>query len=160
MNTSDRIRHSRYLQDIDTLTHIRQQQIHVNNMLSSLLEEQRHLREQYIITSERLREHIDEQLNDRSQIHIFALPSNFFENRVHVAPTQEQINNATERVIFETIRENVPYTTCPIDHVDFEPDEEIIRIRHCGHIFRHSNLMRWFRENVRCPVCRHDIREE
>ena len=28
-----------------------------------------------------------------------------------------------------------------------------------GHIFRQTNLNRWFESNPRCPLCRYDIRE-
>ena len=34
------------------------------------------------------------------------------------------------------------------------------RIRQCGHIFHRSCVQNWFSMSVRCPVCRHDIREE
>ena len=42
---------------------------------------------------------------------------------------------------------------------DFTGDDSILRIRHCGHIFREMNLRRHFRNSTRCPICRFDIRD-
>ena len=33
------------------------------------------------------------------------------------------------------------------------------RIHHCNHIFGTTAFDNWFERNVRCPVCRFDIRE-
>uniref|UniRef100_A0A6C0D3C3 RING-type domain-containing protein n=1 Tax=viral metagenome TaxID=1070528 RepID=A0A6C0D3C3_9ZZZZ len=83
--------------------------------------------------------------------------NSLFQNVV-VRPTQEQIEQATERFIFsnESIVSN---TQCPITMEEFAEGDEIMRIRHCGHAFRESSITNWFNTNVRCPVCRHDIRE-
>jgi hypothetical protein len=35
----------------------------------------------------------------------------------------------------------------------------ICRIKHCSHSFKQAAIVDWFRRNVRCPVCRFDIRE-
>ena len=37
--------------------------------------------------------------------------------------------------------------------------EQVFQIKHCGHNFRENALRNWFRTNVRCPVCRYDIRD-
>ena len=34
-----------------------------------------------------------------------------------------------------------------------------VRIRQCGHVHHRSCIMNWLSMSVRCPVCRHDIRE-
>ena len=34
------------------------------------------------------------------------------------------------------------------------------QIRQCGHLYHRSCISNWFSMSVRCPVCRHDIREE
>ena len=41
----------------------------------------------------------------------------------------------------------------------FQPDDSVMQIIRCGHIFNEDSINLWFRANVRCPVCRHDIRE-
>ena len=33
------------------------------------------------------------------------------------------------------------------------------RIRQCGHVYHRACISNWFSMSVRCPVCRHDIRE-
>jgi hypothetical protein len=66
------------------------------------------------------------------------------------------IGNATQTIAYN------PYTTtivnCPISLDDFQSDEIVTQIRHCGHIFRTQPLMNWLNRNNRCPVCRYDIR--
>lgn len=81
-----------------------------------------------------------------------------FENPVLIMPTQSQINNATEPLIYNDtlhLRNNI----CPITQQSFEHNDPLRRIRHCDHVFTESSLMRWFGRSVRCPVCRYDIRD-
>lgn len=75
---------------------------------------------------------------------------------VVVRPTQEQIDTACE---YYTYEESMAENTCPISLVPFRAGDEICRIRHCNHSFRRYYILEWFRYNVRCPVCRYDIRE-
>lgn len=76
---------------------------------------------------------------------------------VVVRPTQQQIETATERLTYSDI-ENPINLRCPITQEEFNPDDEVIQIRHCRHCFTPSSLNNWFNSNVRCPVCRYDIR--
>ena len=77
---------------------------------------------------------------------------------VIVRPTQEQIITATEIIAFdENISNN--NTNCPITLEPFIHGERICKIKHCSHLFKRSALNDWFRRNVRCPVCRYDIRD-
>lgn len=85
-------------------------------------------------------------------------PNNASFQNVVVYPTAEQINNATERLIYNG-SSNLLYNTCPISLEDFQEGEQLRRITHCGHIFNENNFNTWFSRNVRCPVCRHDIRD-
>ena len=41
----------------------------------------------------------------------------------------------------------------------FESDTEVLQILGCNHIFNPTSLQRWFQSNVRCPICRYDIRD-
>ena len=74
---------------------------------------------------------------------------------VVVRPTASHIETATERIPFD---ENMVHTSCPITQSPFQSSDRIMRIRHCGHCFMEEGLNAWFRQSVRCPVCRHDIR--
>jgi len=72
--------------------------------------------------------------------------------------TEEQITNSTETFNYHAGEHT--HTTCPISLDDFQEGERICRINHCGHMFREAAIKNWFRHNVRCPVCRYDIRTQ
>ena len=75
---------------------------------------------------------------------------------VVVSPSPEQITRATETYSYHIGEET--NTQCPITLDEFQENENVCRIRHCGHTFRENALRNWFQQNVRCPVCRYDIR--
>ena len=77
---------------------------------------------------------------------------------VIVRPTQEEILGATEIIYYaeNTTNNN---TTCPITLEPFIVGEQLYRIKHCSHLFKRTALNDWFRRNVRCPICRYDIRD-
>lgn len=77
---------------------------------------------------------------------------------VPVYPTNEQIEIATEDYIFD-VNNNNTNERCPITMDTFEEGDELCRIKPCGHLFKKDALLTWFQTNVRCPVCRYDIRE-
>ena len=78
---------------------------------------------------------------------------------VVVHPTDEQIRNATEIIQYDENNTSILNTSCPITLEAFQPGEHICRIKHCSHSFKRTAITDWFRRNVRCPVCRFDIRE-
>jgi hypothetical protein len=71
---------------------------------------------------------------------------------VIVQPTQNQINAATN-IISTTATSEI----CSICQESLA-NSEVRRIHHCRHMFHRQCIDRWFEQNVRCPVCRHDIR--
>lgn len=77
---------------------------------------------------------------------------------VRIRPSISQIRRGTELLVWNDISNNYQ-TQCPIDMEDFRNNDSILRIRHCGHIFREMNLRTHFRNNTRCPICRFDIRD-
>lgn len=80
----------------------------------------------------------------------------FFEP-VEIYPTQMQIEAATRRVRYSDII-SPKNRSCPIVMEDFNDNDMVTIIRHCGHIFNTDEINRWFTSNCRCPVCRYDIR--
>ena len=82
----------------------------------------------------------------------------FFEP-VDVYPTSAQIETATRRVRYCDIvsPKNV---SCPISLTNFNDNDMVTVIRHCGHIFNTNELNTWFRSHCNCPVCRYDIRND
>jgi hypothetical protein len=75
---------------------------------------------------------------------------------VVVRPTEVQIIRALETYMYSPTEET---HTCPITLETIQEGDEVCRIRHCGHIFKRSAIEGWFLRNVRCPVCRYDIRD-
>jgi hypothetical protein len=76
---------------------------------------------------------------------------------IEVFPTQTQIEAATRRVRYSDII-SPKNRSCPIVMEDFNDNDMVTVIRHCGHIFNTDELNRWFSSNCKCPVCRYDIR--
>jgi len=87
---------------------------------------------------------------------------NNFDNlytNVIVRPTALEIQSATRSVVFSEI-ENPLNSSCPISLEPFEDTTEVTQIIGCGHIFHTDSLNSWFHRNVRCPVCRYDVRTQ
>jgi hypothetical protein len=89
--------------------------------------------------------------------HITDFLTTFLNSTVPIRPTQEQINNASRLVRFDSIQ-SPNSTSCAISLEPFSSDDTVRQLHHCGHIFFPDQFNQWFRNNVRCPVCRHDIR--
>jgi hypothetical protein len=79
------------------------------------------------------------------------LSGNSFFDPVPVYPTSEQIRVATE------VDVGVTNTTCAICQ---DSVISATRLRHCGHCFHATCIGQWFSMSPRCPVCRHDIRND
>ena len=94
--------------------------------------------------------------NDDQNAPFSAIHPSFFDPVV-VYPTQTQIDIATRRVRYRDIvtPRNI---ACPISMVDFNDNDIVTVIRHCGHVFATDQLNIWFATNCTCPVCRFDIR--
>jgi len=81
-----------------------------------------------------------------------------FYDRIQVAPSRQQIENATRILSFSEI-ENPINNSCPVTLDRFENNSSVTQIIPCGHIFSPSGIDNWLQSNVRCPVCRYDIRD-
>ena len=89
---------------------------------------------------------------------LFTRIINNFLQPIQIYPTQSQIESATRRVRYCDISRPIN-TRCPISMEDFNDNDTVTVIRHCGHTFHTESLLNWFRTNCRCPVCRYDIRD-
>ena len=80
---------------------------------------------------------------------------------VVVAPTAQQIEQATmTRIPHFTDETNTNACAICQEPLMNEEDQQPLReITHCEHTFHQTCIDRWFTRNVRCPVCRFDIRE-
>jgi len=77
---------------------------------------------------------------------------------VIVRPSEEQIRNSTRSIIYSPNNTHINNNTCPITLEPFEEQQMLTQIMYCGHVFSQEGINRWFEGNVRCPVCRYDIR--
>jgi hypothetical protein len=80
-----------------------------------------------------------------------------FFSPVAIRPSENQIQHAVRTISYSNI-ENPLNNSCPISLENFNRNDEVSQIIHCGHIFSREPLQHWFQSNVRCPVCRYDIR--
>ena len=69
--------------------------------------------------------------------------------------TNDQIENAS--ITFRTTRPQDDICAICQDH--FAHNQNVRRLIHCNHYFHQDCIDIWFRGNVHCPTCRHDIRE-
>jgi hypothetical protein len=80
---------------------------------------------------------------------------NFLQENVVVAPSNEQIHQASSlETATETLEDN-----CAICQDSMEESQSLRRLLHCRHVFHQTCIDTWFRTNVHCPTCRHDVRE-
>jgi hypothetical protein len=89
---------------------------------------------------------------------IITRPIGNFNDPVNVVATPQQISIATTHRLYENI-ETPTNDRCPICLEVFQPNSEVTQINNCRHIFNRAELSTWFETNVRCPVCRFDIRD-
>jgi hypothetical protein len=68
----------------------------------------------------------------------------------------DQIENATQNVLYSPL---LGETRCPISLEEFNENDYVCQIKHCGHIFKRTSLMRWFERYSSCPVCRYNLHD-
>ena len=68
--------------------------------------------------------------------------------------TTAQFHEATRIIQYDASMNEI---RCPICLEDFQVGENICQINQCGHIFKETELTRWFERHSVCPVCRSDV---
>ena len=144
-----------------------------NQSLHSILEIMNNQQQTFNLLLERNNNYFNHSQNLRRyyrsrNVNNFRFPTNYsinlenlineFNNDVIVRPTNEEILRSTTRCQFCHI-ENPINNSCPISHTEFNNNTEVIMINYCKHIFLPDQILHWFQNNVRCPLCRYDIRE-
>ena len=87
---------------------------------------------------------------------------NFINNTLDTPPTldfpsYQQIETSTISIKYKDVSNN-SNDFCPITQESFSPEDNIIKILKCNHIFKRDSLLNWFNTSSRCPICRFDIR--
>ena len=77
---------------------------------------------------------------------------------VPIQPNPSQLYNAIKTIKFSEIEDPLNFF-CPISQLDFSGNDEVIQLISCKHIFTPSHILQWFERNVKCPLCRADIRD-
>lgn len=95
--------------------------------------------------------------NANARTRVDGLIRSFFDT-IPIRPTPMQITSATNVTSYSNIS-NPLNTRCPISLEQFAPTDSVTQLVRCGHIFNSIDFAQWFQYNVRCPVCRQDIRE-
>ena len=73
------------------------------------------------------------------------------------ASTQD-ISRNTSTHSWNELSETTTQFLCPITQENFQPDDSVIRIDNCGHLFGEEALTTYFLEfDHRCPICRYNI---
>lgn len=82
--------------------------------------------------------------------------SRTFLDPVPVIPTTHQIRTASTVSVVDVSHGN---DVCSICQDSISIGNRIRTLNACNHAFHISCIDTWFTHNVRCPVCRHDVRE-
>ena len=92
---------------------------------------------------------VNQEVRTTSQV-LLNIPSSFLD-AVAVTASAQQIASALQSM-------DGPQGNCAICQESIASTGS--RIRHCGHTYHGDCINNWFTMSVRCPVCRHDIREQ
>ncbi len=83
---------------------------------------------------------------------IFNLP-----DPVTISPSNEVLSNASELLTATADHSGVQCMVC-LEHL--VAGQELRKLRFCRHLFHRSCIDTWFERTIRCPICRHDIRDD
>ena len=72
--------------------------------------------------------------------------------------TPEMLSRETTEYIFNEIDEP-NNLACPISLEHFQPEQNVIMINRCKHIFNPNHLRTWFETKTTCPMCRCNLLE-
>jgi hypothetical protein len=97
----------------------------------------------------------------RNFAYLFYPPTNANRNvnrNVNAVPilTPEEIQQYTTRSTFGTLEHPIN-EQCPIRLTPFSPEDVVLKINGCGHVFFENELMQWLQRNSRCPSCRYNL---
>ena len=77
---------------------------------------------------------------------------------VNVTPDINVLTSSSSIHIYNTLE--TEFESCSICMENFSSNSIVRKLNNCGHIFHVDCVDTWFETNIRCPVCRTDLREE
>jgi hypothetical protein len=86
--------------------------------------------------------------------------SSFLDSPTRESMTNDEIDAETTHSLYEPTIDssnNPIVDTCPITMETFQAGDSVLRINHCGHIFKEGALRTWLARDGRCPVCRGSV---
>ena len=94
---------------------------------------------------------------DSPRIRTRIVPTEAFLDPVIIRPSETVIHQHTTLVQGSTLPAG---STCPVCQDIVIGTDVCRRLNPCYHVFHKVCIDQWFETNVRCPTCRHDIRQE
>ena len=76
---------------------------------------------------------------------------------VVISPSSETLAHASDILTASADHSSIQCIVC-LEHL--VAGQELRKMRFCQHIFHRSCIDTWFERTVRCPICRHDIRDD
>ena len=77
---------------------------------------------------------------------------------VDISPDINVLTSSSSIHIYNTLE--TEFESCSICMENFSSNSIVRKLNNCGHIFHVDCVDTWFETNIRCPVCRTDLREE
>jgi len=74
--------------------------------------------------------------------------------------TNDEIDAETTLSLYQPMSDasnNPIVDTCPITMETLQGGDSVLRINHCGHVFKEGALRTWLVRDGRCPVCRGSV---
>ena len=65
----------------------------------------------------------------------------------------------TELMLYNSSDNTDIDSMCTVCRLDIQNNSIVRKINGCGHVFHHSCLDNWLKNNHTCPVCRHSLRD-
>lgn len=101
--------------------------------------------------------------NDNYRNYFTFIPLTTTNTNANLTTTTSSSSNILSDSQLQLSTEIIKYTAemndaiCPISFEDFIIDEEVIKIKMCGHYFKKPSLLNWLLRSHVCPVCRYDL---
>jgi E3 ubiquitin-protein ligase RNF115/126 len=155
---SRRIMHQENLLDFLNLIHLNSIEINNNIENNTDNEENTDIIEQ-IYAPLAIREFLSSIMGENNLSSINNILNQSFEEKQKYKTVLSDKGNEQLKII-KYSSDSCENKMCPIMHINFEEDEEVIELP-CKHIFNSDGIIKWLKEEkAECPVCRYKLHSE